>query len=275
MNEIKKQVQEQYSEIAKKTTAQNETSCCASTGCCSNKGNTFFSENYGSLEGYNPDADLNLGCGIPTNFAKIKPGDTVIDLGSGAGNDCFVARSLVGDAGQVIGIDFTREMIDKAMANAEKLGFINVQFRLGDIENLPVTANKADVVISNCVLNLVPDKAKAFSEIYRVLKPGGHISVSDIVLKGSLNRAIRSTIALYAGCISGALQYDEYIEIANKAGFKNIEVVKKRKIEIADEFMLRHISSEELMQFTNSGTEIYSITLYAEKASNCCCGCNC
>ena len=138
------------------------------------------------LEGYNPDADLGLGCGLPTQFAKIKKGDTVIDLGSGAGNDAFIARYETGETGKVIGIDFTPAMIERARQNTEIRGFNNVEFRQGDIEQMPVTANTADVIVSNCVLNLVPNKDGVFKEIFRVLKPVGHFSISDIVLVGNL-----------------------------------------------------------------------------------------
>jgi arsenite methyltransferase len=266
--ELKDIVKGKYSEIATQSKDQNESSCCGATGCCSGIDYTIFSENYDKLEGYNPDADLGLGCGIPTEFAQIKAGDTVIDLGSGAGNDCFVARALVGDKGKVIGIDFTQAMIDKARENVEKLGFNNVEFRFGDIEKLPVTANKADVIISNCVLNLVPDKEKAFSEIFRVLKPGGHLSVSDVVLKGNLPGKIISAGEMYAGCVSGAVQLGEYISIIENAGLNGILVQKEKQVVIPDEIMLEYLSPEELSEFKQSGAGIYSITVYAEKS--CC-----
>ena len=236
--ELKSIVKEKYAEIALQSRQENETSCCGATGCCGDVDYTIFSENYEKLEGYNPEADLGLGCGIPTEFAQIKPGDTVIDLGSGAGNDCFVARSLVGETGKVIGIDFTEAMIDKARNNAEKLGFNNVEFRYGDIEKMPVTANKADVIVSNCVLNLVPDKVKAFSEIFRVLKPGGHISVSDVVLRGDLPLNLKQAAEMYAGCVSGAIQINDYLQIIENCGLENIKVQKEKIISIPDEILL-------------------------------------
>jgi arsenite methyltransferase len=178
-DQLKEIVRQKYSEIALQDKETNQASCCGS-GCCSTEVYNIMSDDYTQMEGYNPDADLGLGCGLPTQFAKIKKGDVVIDLGSGAGNDCFIARSETGDAGKVIGIDFTPAMIDKARANAEKLGFHNVEFRQGDIEKMPVTSDIADVIVSNCVLNLVPDKNAVIKEIYRVLKPGGHFSISGI-----------------------------------------------------------------------------------------------
>ncbi|KAF0202916.1 MAG: methylase involved in ubiquinone/menaquinone [Bacteroidetes bacterium] len=276
--ELKSIVKEKYAEIALQSRQENETSCCGATGCCGDVDYTIFSENYEKLEGYNPEADLGLGCGIPTEFAQIKPGDTVIDLGSGAGNDCFVARSLVGETGKVIGIDFTEAMIDKARNNAEKLGFNNVEFRYGDIEKMPVTANKADVIVSNCVLNLVPDKVKAFSEIFRVLKPGGHISVSDVVLRGDLPLNLKQAAEMYAGCVSGAIQINDYLQIIENCGLENIKVQKEKIISIPDEILLNYLNQEELDSFKTSGTGIYSITVYAEKPDKfqgCGCNCNC
>ncbi len=276
--ELKDVVKEKYSEIAVQSKAQNETSCCGSAGCGSGVDYTIFSESYDKLEGYNPDADLGLGCGIPTEFARIKAGDMVIDLGSGAGNDCFVGRALVGEKGKVIGVDFTHAMIDKARENAEKLGFNNVEFRYGDIEKLPVTANKADVVISNCVLNLVPDKVKAFSEIFRVLKPGGHLSVSDVVLKGELPETLKQAAEMYAGCVSGAIQWNDYLQIIADSGFVNTKVQKEKLITVPDEILLNYINQQELDNLKSAGVGIYSITVYAEKPgsdSGCGCGCNC
>lgn len=277
MKDIKGIVKEKYSEIAQQSKNQNETSCCGAGGCGSEVDYTIFSENYDKLEGYNPDADLGLGCGIPTEFAHIRKGDTVIDLGSGAGNDCFVARALTGESGKVIGIDMTDAMIEKARANAEKLGYNNVEFRLGDIEKMPMTANKADVIVSNCVLNLVPDKMKAFSEIYRVLKPGGHLSVSDVVIKGELPQQIKEAAEMYAGCVSGALEMDEYLQTMHNAGLKNIRINKEKAITIPDEVLLGFLNEDQLKAFKDAETGILSITVYAEKPimEGCGCGCGC
>jgi arsenite methyltransferase len=276
MENAKEIVKEKYSQIANQSKDQNQSSCCGSTGCCGDVDYTIFSENYDKLEGYNPEADLGLGCGIPTEFAQIKAGDTVIDLGSGAGNDCFVARALVGQSGSIIGVDMTEAMIEKARENADKLGYNNVQFRLGDIEKLPVTSNKADVVISNCVLNLVPDKVKAFSEIYRVLKSGGHLSVSDVVLKGDLPEKLKEAGEMYAGCVSGASQMDDYLSIIKKTGLTKILVQKEKQVTIPDEIMLEYISANELSDFKKSGAGIFSITVYAEKpVAECGCGPGC
>lgn len=263
--DLKLVVKEKYSLIAKQSKTQNESSCCGATGCCSSMDYTIFSEKYDQLKGYNPDADLGLGCGIPTEFAQIKQGDTVIDLGSGAGNDCFVARALVGETGEVIGIDMTEAMIDKARKNVEKLTFKNVSFLLGDIENLPVSAEKADVVISNCVLNLVPDKNKAFSEIFRVLKPGGHLSVSDVVLKGELPESLKEAAEMYAGCVSGAIQMDKYLGIIAVNGFIHPKIHKEQEVTVPDEILLNYLNQVELAQFKAAGAGIFSITVYAEK----------
>jgi SAM-dependent methyltransferase len=208
--DLKEIVREKYTQIAEQGKDQNASSCCGATGCCGgDEVYNIMADDYSSLEGYNPDADLGLGCGLPTEFAKIKEGDVVIDLGSGAGNDAFVARRFAGEKGKVIGIDFTEAMIRKARENVEKTGYNNVEFRQGDIEDMPVTANKADVIVSNCVLNLVPNKHKVFSEIYRVLKPGGHFSISDIVLEGDIPDKWKHVAELYAGCVSGAIQTSE------------------------------------------------------------------
>ncbi|MFQ3578825.1 MAG: arsenite methyltransferase [Bacteroidales bacterium] len=265
MKDIKDVVKEKYTKIVNLTKQQNETSCFgANSGCCG-VDYTIFSENYEKLQGYNSEADLGLGCGLPTEYAKIKKGDTVIDLGSGAGNDCFVARAIVGETGLVIGIDFTEAMINKATENADKLGFKNVQFRLGDIEKIPVAANKADVVISNCVLNLVPNKNKAFSEIYRVLKCKGHFSISDVVLSGNLPENIAKAAEMYAGCISGAIQKDEYLSIIQQIGFVNIQIQKEKQIVIPNEILLKYLTNMELEEFKRANIGIFSITVYAEK----------
>lgn len=273
-NDIKQIVKEKYTAIASQPKEQNLSSCCGATGCCGDDVYNIMADDYSKLEGYNPDADLGLGCGLPTEFAKIKEGDTVIDLGSGAGNDCFVARKLTGEKGKVIGIDFTEAMIGRARENAEKLGFNNVEFRQGDIEDMPVTSNKADVIVSNCVLNLVPNKHKVVSEIYRVLKPGGHFSISDIVLEGALPAKWKEVAELYAGCVSGAIQKQVYLEIIKEAGFTNITVQKNKTIHIPDDILAQYLGIEEIEEYKKRNLRITSITVYAEKPAkderNCC-----
>ncbi|HNE48599.1 MAG TPA: arsenite methyltransferase [Saprospiraceae bacterium] len=268
-SEIKEMVKQKYSEIALQDMAINASSCCGSGGC-STEGYNIMTDEYSHLEGYNPDADLKLGCGLPTEFAKIMPGDTVVDLGSGAGNDCFVARHETGDTGKVIGIDFTEAMIDKARANAEKLQFNNVEFRLGDIEQMPVTSGIADVVVSNCVMNLVPDKPKAFGEIFRILKPGGHFSISDIVLDGELPEKLRKAAEMYAGCVSGAIQQSDYLQILKDAGFSNISVQKEKPIIVPNDILKNYLSEDEILAYHNSNISIRSITVYGEKKKTCC-----
>ena len=264
-SQIKQLVKEKYSEIANQSKEQNLTSCCGATGCGTSEVYNIMADDYSTLEGYNPEADLGLGCGLPTEFAKIKEGDTVIDLGSGAGNDAFVARRLTGEKGKVIGIDFTEAMIARAKENAEKLGLKNVEFRQGDIEDMPVTSNKADVLVSNCVLNLVPNKHKVFSEVYRVLKPGGHFSISDIVLDGLLPERWKEVAALYAGCVSGAIQRSEYLGIIEEAGFKNITLQKDKTIIIPAEILASYLTADEIAEYKKGATRITSITVYAEK----------
>ncbi|MBL0274103.1 MAG: arsenite methyltransferase [Chitinophagaceae bacterium] len=263
--QIKKLVKEKYSEIANQPREVNASSCCGATGCGTGEVYNIMADDYSTLEGYNPDADRGLGCGLPTEFARIKGGDTVIDLGSGAGNDAFIARRFVGENGKVIGIDFTEPMIARARENAEKLGLNNVEFRQGDIEDLPVTSNKADVIVSNCVLNLVPNKHKVFSEVYRVLKPGGHFSISDIVLEGALPAKWKEVAELYAGCVSGAIQKSEYLGIIEEAGFKNITLQKDKAIIIPDEILASYLSVDEIGEYKKGETKITSITVYAEK----------
>ena len=267
--QIKEMVKQKYSEIALQDKETNASSCCGAGGCSTEVYN-IMSEEYDELNGYNKDADLGLGCGLPTNFAKIKKGDTVVDLGSGAGNDCFVARAETGETGKVIGIDFTEAMIEKARANAEKLGYNNVEFRQGDIEKIPMTANVADVVVSNCVMNLVPDKPKAFSEVFRILKPGGNFSISDIVIIGDLPEKIKTAAEMYAGCVASAIQKEEYLKIIQDAGFKNLSLQKEKAIIVPDDILKNYLNEEEIKVYKNSDTRIFSITVYAEKPENCC-----
>ncbi|MGB4447720.1 MULTISPECIES: arsenite methyltransferase [unclassified Cloacibacterium] len=267
--EIKEMVKQKYAEIALQNQDTNASSCCGSGGCSTEVYN-IMTDDYDHLEGYNPDADLKLGCGLPTEFAKIKKGDYVVDLGSGAGNDCFVARAETGESGKVVGIDFTPEMIEKARNNADKLGFNNVEFRLGDIENIPLMSNVADVVVSNCVMNLVPNKPKAFAEVQRILKPTGHFSISDIVLVGDLPEKIKNAAEMYAGCVASAIQMEDYLKIIENSGFKNITLQKKKPIIVPDDILKNYLNEEEIQQYKDSTTRIYSITVYAEKVVGCC-----
>jgi ubiquinone/menaquinone biosynthesis C-methylase UbiE len=264
-DQVKKSVKEKYAAISQQT---KNSSCCGPGGCCSSDSSvdyTIFSDDYSKLAGYNPDADLKLGCGLPTEYAKLKAGDTVVDLGSGAGNDAFIARQVVGKEGSVIGVDITEAMIQRATLNAIKLGFNNVDFVLGDIEMMPLNNDIADVVISNCVLNLVPDKEKAFAETYRILKSGGHFSISDVVTSGDLPSEIKEDAEMYAGCVAGAIDKNNYLEIVSNAGFTNITIQKLKEIRLPDEMLLNYLSKEGLKQFRNSEVGIYSITVYAEK----------
>jgi arsenite methyltransferase len=268
-SEIKDLVREKYGQIADQSKAENESSCCGAGGC-GPLDYTIMADDYSQMEGYVKDADLGLGCGLPTEHALIRPGDTVVDLGSGAGNDCFVARSLAGETGKIIGVDFTERMIEKAKANAQKLGYTNVEFRQGDIENLPMAGGIADVVVSNCVFNLVPNKKQALAETFRVLKTGGHFSISDIVLSGDLPEGLQKSAEMYAGCVAGAIKKDAYLSLIQQAGFKNIRIQKEKRIEIPDEILLHYVTEAELNTFKSGETGIFSITVYAEKPDACC-----
>lgn len=272
--ELKDIVKQKYSEIAQQDKETNMSSCCGSGGCSTEVYN-IMSDDYTQMEGYHADADLGLGCGLPTEFAQIKKGDTVIDLGSGAGNDCFVARAATGETGKVIGIDFTEAMIDKARANADKMGYNNVEFRQGDIEKMPVTAYVADVVVSNCVLNLVPNKDAVIKEIFRVLKAGGHFSISDVVLVGDLPDNLRNAAEMYAGCVSGAIQKQDYLGLIEQNGFTNITMQKEKEIIIPNDILDKYLSAEEIEQFRNGATGIYSVTVFAQKPEACTPGSGC
>jgi ubiquinone/menaquinone biosynthesis C-methylase UbiE len=266
---LKEIVRKKYAEIA---ISNQDCGCsCCGTGAETTFDYTIMSDDYNKIEGYCSEADLGLGCGLPTEFAGIKEGDVVLDLGSGAGNDVFIARRQTGDKGKVIGLDFTDEMIDKARINCDNLGYNNVEFRKGDIEKMPVGGCTIDVIISNCVLNLVPDKEKAFSEMYRTLKPGAHFCVSDIVIDGDLPDNLKNAAAMYTGCVSGALKKEEYLKIISDAGFKEIEIPKEKKINIPDEIYLNFINTEELNKLKESGVKILSVTIVAKKDKNTAC----
>jgi arsenite methyltransferase len=264
-DELKVIVKEKYGQIAAQSKLQNQSSCCGSTCGCNDSTYTIFSDDYSKLEGYDPNADLGLGCGLPTEYAGIKPGDSVLDLGSGAGNDCFVARALVGEKGKVTGLDFTDAMLDKARENAAKLKYTNVEFVKGDIEEIPLPANSFDVVISNCVLNLVPDKQKAFAGIFKVLKNAGHFCVSDVVLSGILPESLKNEAVMYAGCVAGAQQKEEYLDNIKMAGFTDIQVHKEKQITLPDEILLNYMNHSELSKYKESKQGIFSITVTAIK----------
>lgn len=277
--ELKQIVKDKYSEIALQNKETNMSSCCGAGGCSTEVYN-IMSDDYTTLEGYNADADLGLGCGLPTQFAKIKKGDVVVDLGSGAGNDCFIARHETGETGKVIGVDFTPKMIEFARRNAEARGYNNVEFREGDIEHMPITSNVADVIVSNCVLNLVPNKDGVFKDMYRVLKPGGHFSISDVVLEGTLPEGLRKDAEMYAGCVSGAIQKEVYLELIKANGFENIIIQKEKPIVIPDDILKNYLSVEQMQSFKTGNTGIFSITVFAqkplsEKSSSCAPGSGC
>ena len=262
--EIKLVVKNKYGEIAKNA---GSTGCCGPTSCCTPDKNdyTIFQDDYSHLNGYVPDADLGLGCGLPTEYAGIKKGDTVVDLGSGAGNDVFIARSIVGGEGRVIGLDMTEEMIGKANSNKIKLGYKNVEFHLGDIEQMPFENHTADVVVSNCVLNLVPDKRKAFSEIYRILKPGAHFCVSDVVVQGEMTDELKKSAEMYAGCVSGALQKEEYLRTIEDAGFKSLEIKKTKSINLPEDLLKEYLTEQGMKEYKQNLKGIFSITVVGYK----------
>jgi arsenite methyltransferase len=223
--DLKKNVSEFYGSIARDPEASG---CgCGPAACCGVSPGESMSESYAGKEGYVADADLGLGCGIPDAYADLQPGQTVLDLGSGAGNDAFVARAAVGETGKVIGVDMTPDMLSRARANAAARGFDNVEFRLGEIEHLPVTSATVDRILSNCVLNLVPDKEAAHREMFRVLKPGGRFSVSDIAMEGAVSPEIRQAASLYVGCISGAVTRTEMTRSLEAAGFSDVQMAKE------------------------------------------------
>ena len=265
--EIKYIVKEKYGKIA--VAAVQENSCCCGCGCAETSedllGYTMMDGEYKNLDGYVPSADLALGCGIPTEFANIKIGETVLDLGSGAGNDAFIARKLVGESGKVIGLDMTPEMIKKARANTYNLGYTNVRFIEGEIENMPIQSDFVDVILSNCVLNLVPNKEKAFTEMFRVIKEGGRFCVSDIVLNGILPDGMKNAAMMYVGCVAGAMQKDEYLSAIEKAGFKNIEIKTKKPVILTDAILKDYINPNEIEYVKANPQLMESITVYAEK----------
>jgi len=271
--EIKKLVREGYAEIAKR-----ESSCCGpESSCC---GSPDVTQNTSEKMGYSkkdlnavPEgSNLGLGCGNPVALASLKEGDAVLDLGSGAGLDCFLAANKVGKGGKVIGVDMTPQMIDKARENAKKANYANVEFRLGEIENIPAADNSVDVVISNCVINLSPDKKKVFKEAFRVLKPGGRLMVSDIVLMQELPDFIKNSTESYIRCISGAILKDEYLGAIREAGFREVKVIDETSFPI--EYTSNDPTVETIIKKMNAstgnldeiGNSVISINVEGKKA---------
>ncbi len=270
--QIKKKVREGYAKIAKQ-----ETSCCGSIDVCC--GTATTPEKISKTIGYTDEqlqsvpegANLGLGCGNPTALASLRPGEIVLDLGSGAGFDCFLAANKVGPTGRVIGVDMTPEMLSKARKNAKKAGYTNVEFRRGEIEKLPVDNASVDVVISNCVINLVPNKRMVFKEAFRVLKPGGRLAVSDVVLQKELPELVANSTEAYIGCLAGAIMKDDYLEIIRKVGFQDVKVVAETSFPIesllsetagSDIIAKPHLSAEQHNEIASS---VLSIKVSAVK----------
>ncbi|HBH06368.1 MAG TPA: arsenite S-adenosylmethyltransferase [Flavobacteriales bacterium] len=260
---IKEVVRDKYSSIARNSNSLFGPGC----SCCSSPEQKYnlMQDSYVNIDGHYHEADLGLGCGLPTEYALLKAGHTVLDLGSGAGNDVFVARSIVGSDGRVIGLDFSKDMVKKAKKNVQKLGYKNVEFIQGDIESIPLDEGSIDVVISNCVLNLVPDKVKVFSEIHRVLRHEGHFSISDIVIEGDLPENIRRSAELYVGCVAGAIKKEEYMQYIANQGFKEVSIQKEKPIDLPDELLLEHLSQDVIDAYRQSGVRVVSITVFGKK----------
>ena len=266
---VRASVREKYAAVALGGDFGASTSCCRPGGCGTptdlSGGIQFIGDDYAAVGGYLADADLGLGCGVPTDLAELAPGQTVLDLGAGAGIDAFVAREIVGENGRVLGVDMTPEMVTKARANARQMGYENVEFRLGEIEALPVETGTVDVVISNCVLNLVPDKGAAFAETFRVLRPGGHFCVSDVVSRGAIPDAVRRSAELYAGCVAGAIDESDYVAGLRLAGFEGVEVRKAREIDVPDSALADVLATSEIETYRASGVGLWSVTVFGRK----------
>lgn len=266
-NQKKKElVKQRYSELALNSDELKGKCCCGTNPAApSKKVFTIMSEDYSQLKGYEADADLGVGCGLPTEYAGIKEGNIVLDLGSGAGNDCFIARAEVGELGKVIGIDFSPQMIERARKNAAKRGYTNVEFLEGDIEDMPLPDNSIDVVVSNCVLNLLPEKNKIFKEIYRVLKTGGHFCISDVVLNGVFPKEFTDNASMYAGCIASAIQREDYLSEIEQANFSDIKIERTKIVIIPDDVLEEHLDESTIAKYKAGNVGIYSITVRGVK----------
>jgi SAM-dependent methyltransferase len=264
-NDLRESVRRKYAEIAKAAE-----SGCSSPACCSETEAvgpySMIGDAYEGIGGYVAEADLGLGCGLPVEHAGLKRGQTVLDLGSGAGLDAFIARREVGPTGRVIGVDMTAEMVAKARQNAAQQGYDNVQFRLGEIEHLPVRSDSIDVAVSNCVLNLVPDKPRAFSEIFRVLKPGGYLCISDMVSSAPLPDWLQGVADAYAGCVAGALPQAEYLQIVRDAGFTALEVVSEKRIDVPASLLEQALTPAQRKVLMAQDMHVSSVTLRAYKS---------
>jgi arsenite methyltransferase len=263
-DQLREMVRDKYAEIARDAPDGCGTSCCEGQRQPA-MDYSMIGDAYEGVSGYMAEADLGLGCGLPVEHAGLHRGQTVLDLGSGAGLDAFVARGLVGEHGRVIGVDMTAEMIARARQNAQKSGVDNVEFRLGEIEHLPVLSDSIDVVISNCVLNLVPDKARAFAEIYRVLKPGGHFCVSDIVASADLPDWVQGIAEAYAGCVAGAIPRESYLEVIGESGFNRVTVAAERRIEVPADLLARSLTDQQRDEAERTDLHVLSVTVTAFK----------
>ena len=266
-DQLRDMVRQKYAEIVTAPLS----GCCTSSSCCetqepSEENFSMIGDAYEGVSGYVADADLGLSCGVPVEHAGLQPGQTVLDLGSGAGLDVFVARNEVGETGHVIGVDMTAEMVAKARDNTEQSGFDNVEFRLGEIEHLPVLSDSIDVVISNCVLNLVPDKQRAFAEIFRVLKPGGHFCISDIVSSQALPEWLEGIAEAYAGCVSGAVPKQDYLKLIEKSGFSHVQVVSERRIQVPAELIAKSLTRDQQQVALKNDLHVMSVTVTARSA---------
>ncbi len=256
-SEVKEQIRQAYGK-----NAERKSGC----GCSSETDGTFMAESYEGREGYESDADLALGCGIPTDLADLREGQDVLDLGSGAGIDAFIVSKIVGSEGSVTGLDFTPQMIELARKNAANGGYQNVQFVEGDIEEMPLPNGSFDRIVSNCVINLVPDKKKAFEGMFRVLRHEGSFTVSDVVLEGVLPPTVKASAEMIAGCVAGAVTRENYLDVVREVGFTNVTVQRERQINLSNELLGEFASKEEIKQFRDSGAAIISLTVTGHKA---------
>ena len=263
-DQLREMVRQKYAEIVTEPLSGCCTPCC-DTGEEPVENFSMIGDAYDGVSGYVADADLGLSCGVPVEHAGLRPGQTVLDLGSGAGLDVFVARNEVGESGHVIGVDMTAEMVARARQNTAQSDFDNVEFRLGEIEHLPVLRDTVDVVISNCVLNLVPDKQRAFAEIFRVLKPGGHFCISDIVSSQVLPEWLKGIAEAYAGCVSGAIPKENYLQLIQQAGFNHIAIASERQIQVPAELITQSLTLKQQEEVVINNLQVLSVTVTAQK----------